>query len=681
MNEAQAKKIIDKLREEINSHNYRYYVLDDPVISDSEYDQLMRELENLEGQFSHLKTPTSPTQRVGAPPLEKFETVRHTLPMLSLANAFEEEEVKEFDARVKRFLQFTGDMEYCVELKMDGVAVELIYEGGHFITGSTRGDGFVGENVTQNLKTVKSIPLSLIPWKEKPRPSRLEARGEVYLPIKSFQELNRQREQNGEPLFANPRNAAAGSLRQLDSSITAKRPLDIFCYGVGQVSGQSFETQWGLLESLHHWGLKVNPNRKQCRRIEEVLEFHQELNESREKLPYEIDGVVIKVNSIPLQERLGTIARSPRWALAYKFKPKQVTTKILDIIVQVGRTGALTPTAIMDPVRVGGVLVSRATLHNQDEIDKKDVRVGDTVVIQRAGDVIPEVVRVVLEKRTGKERKFRIPDKCPVCGSDVEKPKRGKGNEEEKMAVARCTGIACPAKLKETIIHFASRDAMNIEGLGEKIIEQFVDGGLIKDYADLYALTLEDLLTLERMGEKLGGNILAAIQKSKKTSLDRLIYSLGILHVGEHIAKLLAREFSTLEDLSQASLEKLKTITGIGDEIASSVVKFFQQKGNQRIIQKLKERGVEYPSRPQPRSKKWEGQSFVFTGALKTMSREEAESKVESMGGRASSSVSKKTHFVVAGEDPGSKYEKAKALGVTIITEDEFLKVLKQETR
>lgn len=681
MNEAQAEKRIAKLREEINYHNYRYYVLDDPVISDSEYDQLMRELENLERQFPHLKTPTSPTQRVGAPPLEKFEAVRHTFPMLSLANAFEAEEVKEFDARVKRFLQTSGDIEYCTELKMDGVAVELIYEGGHFITGATRGDGFVGEDVTQNLKTVKSIPLSLIPWKEKPLPSRLEARGEVYLPIKSFQELNRQRERNGEPLFANPRNAAAGSLRQLDSSITAKRPLDIFCYGVGQVSGQSFETQWGLLESLHHWGLKVNPNRKQCRRIEEVLEFHQELDESREKLPYEIDGVVIKVNSIRLQERLGTIARSPRWALAYKFKPKQVTTKIQNIIVQVGRTGALTPTAIMDPVHVGGVVVSRATLHNQDEIDKKDVRVGDTVVIQRAGDVIPEVVRVVLEKRTGKEKKFRIPDKCPVCGSDVEKPKRGKGNEEEEMAVARCTGIACPAKLKETIIHFASRDAMNIEGLGEKIIEQLVDRGLVKDYADLYALTLEDLLTLERMGEKLGGNILAAIQKSKKTSLDRLIYSLGILHVGEHIAKLLAREFSTLEDLSQASLEKLKTITGIGDEIASSIVKFFQQKGNQKVVQKLTERGVEYPSRPQPGSKKWEGQSFVFTGILKTMSREEAESKVESMGGRASSSVSKKTHYVVAGEEPGSKYEKAKALGITIITEDEFLKMLKQEAR
>ena len=677
MNEAQARKRIDKLREEINHHNYRYYVLDDPVISDYEYDQLMRELENLEGQFPHLKIPTSPTQRVGAPPLEKFEEVRHTLPMLSLANAFEEDEVREFDARVKRFLQTGGDIEYCTELKMDGVAIELIYEGGHFITGSTRGDGFVGEDVTQNLKTVKSIPLSLIPWKEKPIPSRLEARGEVYLPIKSFQELNRQRERDGESLFANPRNAAAGSLRQLDSVITAKRPLDIFCYGVGQVSGRAFETQWELLETLHHWGLKVNPNRKQCRRIEEALEFHRELDESREKLPYEIDGVVIKVNSVRLQERLGTIARSPRWALAYKFKPKQVTTKILDIVVNVGRTGALTPAAVLEPVRVGGVTVSSATLHNQDEIDRKDVRIGDTVVVQRAGDVIPEVVKVIPEKRTGKEKRFRLPDRCPVCGADVEKPKKGKGKDEE-MAVAYCTNSACPARIKETIIHFASRDAMNIDGLGEKIVEQLVDRSLIKDYADLYALTLEDLLTLERMGEKLGGNILAAIEKSKKTSLDRLIYSLGILHVGEHVAKLLAREFSALEDLSQSTLEELKTITGIGDEIASSIVKFFQQPANQRVIQKLKERGVEYPSRPQPRSKKWEGQSFVFTGVLKTMSREEAEAKVESMGGRASSSVSKKTHFVVVGEDPGSKYEKAQALGVKVITEDEFLRMLKQ---
>jgi len=676
MNEAQAKKRIDKLREEINYHNYRYYVLDDPVISDAEYDQLMRELENLERQFPKLITPTSPTRRVGAPPLEKFEEVRHTIPMLSLANAFEGEEVKEFDDRVKRFLESSRGIEYCAELKMDGVAVELIYEESRFVTGSTRGDGFVGENVTQNLKTIRAIPLSLIPWKEKPLPGRLEVRGEVYLPLKAFQELNLARERSGEPLFANPRNAAAGSLRQLDSSITAKRPLDIYCYGVGQVSGQSFETHWELLESLHHWGLKVNPHRKRCRRIEEVLEFHREMDDFREKLPFEIDGVVIKVNSLRLQETLGTIARSPRWALAFKFQPKQVTTKIRDIVVNVGRTGALTPTAIMDSVRIGGVEVSRATLHNQDEIDKKDVRIGDTVVVQRAGDVIPEVVKVLPEKRTGKEKKFRLPDKCPVCGSEVFRP--------EGEAVARCTGIACPAQLKESIIHFASRGAMNIDGLGEKIIEQLVDRGLVKDYADLYALRMEDMLTLERMGEKLGGNILSSIQNSKKTSLDRLIYALGIRQVGESMGKLLAREFSDLDELASASEERLQAIPGVGPEKAKSIFKFFQQKDNQKVIQKLKERGVEYPSRPphpKPTSKKWDGETFVFTGSLKTMSREEAETKVESMGGRASSSVSKKTNFVVIGEDPGSKYDKAKTLGVKILTEDEFLKMLRQEAR
>ena len=679
MNKAQAQAKIEKLREEINFHNYRYYVLDNPVISDAEYDQLMRDLENLEQQFPDFVTPTSPTQRVGAPPLEKFEEIRHTLPMLSLANAFEEEGIKEFDSRVKRFLETSHDIEYCAELKMDGVAVELIYENGHFTTGSTRGDGFVGENVTQNLKTVKTIPLTLIPGQGESPPSRLEVRGEVYLPIKAFEALNRQREKSGESLFANPRNAAAGSLRQFDSSITSKRPLDFFCYGVGQLSGQTFVTQWELLEALLHWGFKVNPHRKQCRKIEQVLEYFWEVDELREKLSYEIDGVVIKVNSLRLQEILGNIARSPRWALAFKFKPKQVTTKIRDIIVNVGRTGALTPTAIMDPVRVGGVEISRATLHNQDEIDKKDVRIGDTVVIQRAGDVIPEVVRVVFEKRTGKEKKFRIPNQCPVCGSAVEKPK---GKKE--MAVVRCTGIACPAKLKETIIHFASRDALNIEGLGEKIIEQLVDKGLVKDYADLYALTLEDLLTLERMGEKLGRNILTAIQNSKKTSLERLIYALGILHVGEHIAKLLAREFPTLEKLSQDSWEKLKTINGIGDEIASSIVQFFQQKDNQKVIQKLKESGVEYPSRPlpvQPILRKLEGKTFVLTGSLKFLSREEAKSRVESLGGRTSSSVSKKTDFVVVGEDPGSKYEKAETLGVKIVTEDEFLRMLAQDDR
>jgi len=672
MNEGQAKKRIEKLREEINFHNYRYYVLDAPVISDEEYDRLMRELEGLEKQFPHLVTPTSPTQRVGAPPLEKFEEVRHSIPMLSLANAFEEQEVREFDERVKRFLETSRDIEYCAELKIDGVAVELIYENGHFMTGSTRGDGFVGENVSQNLKTIKTIPLAIILKKGESPPSRLEVRGEVYLPLKAFQELNLKRERSGESLFANPRNAAAGSLRQLDSSITAQRPLDIFCHGIGQLTGKTLTSHWELLETLRGWGFKVNPHRRLCKNIEEVFHFYREMDELREKLPYEIDGTVIKVNSLRLQESLGTIARSPRWALAFKFKPKQVTTKILAIEVKVGRTGALTPTAVLEPVRVGGVTVSSATLHNQDEIDRKDVRVGDTVVVQRAGDVIPEVVKVIPEKRTGKEKKFRIPDHCPACGSEVFRP--------EGEAVARCMGIACPAKLKETIIHFASRDAMNIEGLGEKIIEQLVDKGLIKDYADLYTLTREDMLTLERMGEKLAGNILSAIEKSKETSLDRLIYALGILHVGEHIAKLLAREFPSLEELSQASLEKLTSIRGIGEEIASSIVKFFQQKDNQRVIRKLKDGGVKYrPVRVQPRDRKWEGKTFVFTGALKTMSRAEAESKVESFGGQASSSVSKKTDFVVVGEDPGSKYEKAKALGVKILTEEEFLNMLRSK--
>ena len=627
VNEAQAQKRINKLREEIDSHNYRYYVLDDPAISDAEYDRLMGELESLEREFPRLVTPTSPTQRVGAPPLEKFETVRHTIPMLSLANAFEEEEVREFDRRVKRFLGTPAAVEYCAELKMDGVSVELIYEEGRFVTGSTRGDGFVGENVTQNLKTIKSIPLALRPAKGRPVPSRLEVRGEVFLPLRAFREFNLRRQSAGEPLFANPRNAAAGSLRQLDSSITAQRPLDIFCYGVGQIVDGGFPTHWELLAGLKEWGLRVNPHKKMCPGIEEVLAFYREVDEMREKLPFEIDGVVLKVNSLRLQATLGAIARSPRWALAFKFQPTQVTTKVLDIFVNVGRTGALTPTAILDPVHVGGVTVSSATLHNQDEINRKDVRVGDTVLIQRAGDVIPEIVKVIPEKRTGEERKFRIPERCPVCGSDTARP--------AGEAVTRCTNAACPARLKESIIHFASRDAMNIEGLGEKIIEQLTSRGLIRDYADLYALTLEQMLTLERMGPKLAGNILAAIQNSKKTSLDRIIYAIGVLHVGDHIAKLLAREFPTLDELSRASLEKLTSIKGIGKEIASAVVQFFEQEGNRKAIQKLEKLGVQYPSSaPPPRKDRpLEGRSFVFTGALKTLSREEAESRIEELGG------------------------------------------------
>ena len=669
MNKDQAQKRIDKLRPEIHFHNYRYYALDAPVISDAEYDRLLRELETLEKEFPDLISPDSPTQRVGAAPLEKFEEVRHSLPMLSLANAFEEEEVREFDARVKRFLKTEQDVEYCAELKMDGVAVELVYEEGLFTIGSTRGDGFVGENITQNLKTIRAIPLKLIVPPGEPVPLRVAVRGEVYLPTKPFEALNRQREKEGEPSFANPRNAAAGSLRQLDSAVTRRRPLDFFCYGVGDLVGASFETHWGVLDALGRWGFKVNSRRRRCRQIGEAIVFYREMDEQREKLPYEIDGVVIKVNSLRLQESLGTIARSPRWALAFKFKPKQVTTRIRDIIVQVGRTGALTPTALMDPVRVAGVEVSRATLHNQDEIDRKDVRIGDTVVIQRAGDVIPEVVGVVREKRTGQEKKFRIPDRCPVCGSEVDKP--------EGEAVARCTGVACPAQLKETIIHFASREAMNIEGLGNKIIDQMVERGLIKDYADLYALTREEILRLERMGPKLAGNILAAIERSRQTTLDRLLYALGIRQVGESLAKLLAREFASLEELSEASVQRLEAIPGVGPQKAASIYKFFQQKSNQRVLQKLRERDLEY-SAPKLLEGRLVDKIFVFTGALKTLSRDEAESRVEARGGKTASAVSKKTSYVVVGEDPGSKYEKAQALGVKTLTEEEFLELLEK---
>ena len=670
MNKEQAKKKIEKLRQEINFHNYRYYALDDPIVSDAEYDRLMRELEKLEEEFPDLRTPDSPTQRVGAPPLEKFEEVRHTLPMLSLGNAFEEEEVREFDARVKRFLKTQEAIEYCAELKMDGVAVELIYEKGRFTTGSTRGDGFVGENVTQNLKTVKAIPLHLLLHPEKPIPARLEVRGEVYLPAKAFQELNRQREKEGEPLFANPRNAAAGSLRQLDSSITAKRPLDIFCYGVGEISARSFETHWELLEALNRWGLKVNPRRRLCPRIDEVLSFYRKMDAQREDLPYEIDGVVIKVNSLALQETLGAIARSPRWALAFKFKPRQATTKVIKINVSVGRTGALTPTAVLEPVRVGGVTVSSATLHNQDEIDRKDVRVGDTVVIQRAGDVIPEIVKVVIDKRTGTEKPYHLPDYCPVCKSSVDRPKG--------EAVTRCTNVSCPAQVKEAIVHFASRDAMNIDGLGEKIIDQLVDKGLARDYADLYSLTKEQMLTLERMGPKLADNILSEIQKSKKTTMERLLYALGIRQVGETLARLLAGEFGSLEELARAPEERLTAIAGVGPEKAKSIFNFFQQKNNQKVFQKLREQGIEYPAPTRVRKGKWEGKTFVFTGSLKTMSREEAEGKVEALGGKTVSAVSKKTDYVVAGEDPGSKFEKARALGLKILTEGEFLELLKE---
>ena len=660
------KKRVDKLREEIEYHNYRYYILDQPEISDAQYDRLMRELEKIEEEYPELHSPNSPTQRVGAPPLEAFEIVRHSIPMLSLANAFDESEARDFDKRVKKFLGSAADVEYVVEPKLDGLAVELVYERGQFIVGSTRGDGVNGENITQNLRTIKTIPLQLI-RKEVPAPERLEIRGEVIIQISKFKELNRRREETDEPPFANPRNAAAGSVRQLDSKITRKRPLEIYCYGLGEVRGRTFKTQWEILKTLSKWGLRINPHIGRCQNIDKVLDYYHQMNERRETLPYEIDGIVIKVDRLDLQTRLGEISRSPRWALAFKFQPKQETTKILDIIVQVGRTGALTPVAVMEPVKVGGVEVSRATLHNQDEIDRLDVRIGDTVVIQRAGDVIPEVVQVVTSKRTGKEKKFEMPSKCPVCDADVIK----------EEATHRCIGLDCPAQLKGRIKHFASKRAMDIEGLGVKLIDQLVDKGLVKDVADIYYIKKEELTALERMADKSAQNIIDAIEKSKTKPLSKFLYALGIRHVGETTAEDLARQFTRLDGFFHLSEEDLMEVEGIGPEVAASVVQFFRDKKNRESIDRLKKAGVKVIEPKAKEKGKLAGKTFVFTGALKEIGRDEARNLVESLGGMTASSVSKKVDFVVAGEDPGSKFDKAKELGIKILTEEEFRQLIR----
>ncbi len=660
---------MEKLREEVHHHNYRYHVLDSPEISDARYDGLFRELEELEKRYPDLLSPDSPTQRIGAPPLEKFDSVSHTIPMLSLANAFSKEETLEFDQRVKRFLGSGDPVEYLAEPKMDGLAVELVYENGIFVQGSTRGDGHTGEDVTQNLKTIRSIPLRLIPQGDVPIPSRLEVRGEIFMNIRAFEELNRKREKDGEPHFANPRNAAAGSIRQLDSNITAKRPLDIFCYGLGQVMGHSFETHWEILQSFFKGlGLKVNPDIRLCAEISAATDFYFEIEERRETLPYEIDGIVIKANRIKTQKRLGEISRSPRWALAYKFPPRQEQTRINEIIVQVGRTGALTPVAVMEPVRVGGVLVTRATLHNQDEIDSKDIRVGDTVVVQRAGDVIPEVVSSVKSKRTGQEVPFKMPAKCPVCGSQVYKA------EDEVMH--RCLSMSCPAKLKEAIRHFASKRAMDVDGLGEKLIYQLVDRGLVKDVSALYDLTVEQIMSLDRMAEKSATNVYQAIEESKKTTLNRLIYALGIRHVGEHLARMLAQRIASLEELSVIPEEDFLKIPEIGPQVAQSITRFFKEPSNLLSLTHLKASGVTYPKPTAKTPGPLEGKGFVFTGTLTQFSREEAKRLVEGQGGKSLSSVSRSTDYVVTGEKAGSKLSKARKLGVQVITEEQFLRMI-----
>ena len=668
---------IKRLREEINYHNYRYYVLDSPVISDEEYDALVHELKELEERYPETITPDSPTQRVGAPPSEKFRTVTHSVPMLSLDDAFSRQEVLEFDARVKRLLELPEEekIEYTVEPKMDGLAVEVVYEEGVLTVGSTRGDGYTGEDVTANIRTIKSIPLRLISRELAP-PSLLEARGEVYMEKEAFRRLNQEREKNGEPPFANPRNAAAGSLRQLDPNVTAKRPLQVFFYGIGRVEGFTFTTQWQVLTTLRKWGLRTNPMCKKVHGIEKAIKYHDEMGTMRPELPYEIDGIVIKVNDIALQERLGTKAKSPRWAIAYKFEAAQAITRIKDIILSVGRTGAVTPVAVMEPVKVGGVTVSRATLHNEDEIRRKDIRIGDWVIIRRAGDVIPEVVKPLKERRTGQEKEFRMPEFCPVCGSKLVK-KPGE-------AIWRCPNPDCFPRLAKRIAHYVSKPAMDIEGLGPKVVEQLITAGIIRDIPDLYSIKKEDLLSLEGFAEKSAQNLLDAIEASKEVSLARFLFALGIRHVGEVTAQLLADHFGTLDAVMNASEEDLLAVKGIGPEVAKSISEWFRDEKNRNMIKRLLDAGIkiiEPGEKEAPAESPVAGKSFVFTGALSSMTRSQAKELVKRLGGRVLSTVGRKTDYVVVGENPGSKYRKALELGVNVIDEKKFLEMVQEAQR
>jgi len=665
-----AKQRIAELREIINHHNYRYYVLDSPEISDAEYDELMRELQQLEAEHPELVIPDSPTQRIGAPPVEALGVVEHPQPLLSLANAFSYEELAAWHKRVSKLL---GEREFDIvcEPKIDGLAVALTYVDGLLVTGATRGDGSRGEDITQNLKTVRSIPLSV----PKEAPARFEVRGEVYLPKAGFKKLNEERAKEELPLFANPRNAAAGSVRQLDSSITARRPLDIFIYGLGWAEGKAVpDTHWEIMQYLKSLGFKINPNIALRHSLDEVEKYHQSWVESRGKFPYEADGIVAKVNSIALQQELGTVAHEPRWAIAYKFPAIQGTTKLIDIGINVGRTGSLNPYAILEPVRVGGVVISSAALHNEEDIHRKDIRIDDWVVVQRAGEVIPEIVEPIVSRRTGKEKIFSMPGRCPVCGSEVIKP--------EGEAMHRCTNTACPSQALERIKHFVSRGAMDIDGVGEKLCQALFEAGLVKDAADLYYLTKEQLMKLERMADKSASNVLNSIEKSKDRPLARVIFALGILHVGEQYAELLAEQFHSIDQLAKASQEKLSTIPSIGPKIAESVVAFFRQEGNIQIIKKLRKKKVklerEKVKEAKPKKLPLAGMEFVLTGKLESFSRPEAEAKIKALGGKAGSDVTKKTSYVVVGADPGSKLAKAEKLGIKTLNEAEFLDFLDQ---
>jgi DNA ligase (NAD+) len=668
-NKDEASKRVEKLRREIEHHNRLYYQDDAPEVSDAQYDLLFQELKGLEESHPDLISDTSPTQRVGAEPVEKFAPVEHATPMLSLDNAFKEEDVTEFDQRVKRFLGSDDPVTYLCEPKIDGVAVELLYQNGVLTKASTRGNGQVGEDITDNIKTILTVPLNLRKRDEAPYAELLDVRGEVYMELEAFEKLNQKREADGLPVFANPRNAAAGSLRQLDSRITALRPLTIFCYGTGRPESLGVYTQEQMLRLLRVWELRANPDVALCETVDEILDYHHQLTEKRHSLPYEVDGLVIKVNQLDLQTRLGATTRSPRWAMAYKFSPAQAETTVEAIEVQVGRTGALTPVAIMSPVSVSGVTVSRATLHNEDEVQRKDIRVGDTVIIQRAGDVIPEVVGVVENKRPEPSQPFVMPHNCPVCGSEAIRL--------EGEAVRRCPNASCPAQIKEHLIHFGSKNALDIDGLGRKLVDTLVDRGLVHSPADLYNLSQEQLAELPRMAEKSAQNLIDAFEKSRTTDLERFIYALGIRHVGQRLARVLAENYSSAGLLMEADKDTLVTIDEIGPEVAQSVVTFMSNDRNRELIRRLtQDVGFTLRAPEASRTGGLSGKTFVLTGTLDTMTRAEAKNRIQAAGGRVSSSVSANTDYVVVGGAPGSKADKAAELGVAVLNEQDFIKLL-----
>ncbi len=659
MGKDQIKKEIQKIRDEINLHNYKYYVENKPIISDYEYDQLLKKLEKLEKENPEYITADSPTQRVGGQPLEGFKTVEHKVPMLSLANTYTYEELRDFDERVKKYVL---DVEYIVEPKIDGTSVTLLYKNGIFIRGATRGDGKKGDDITQNLKTIYSIPLKLIGTIL----TNVEVRGEVYMSISGFKKYNQEQEKKGEIVFANPRNASAGSLRQLDPNVVLKRPLNIFVYFISY-SDKDLKTQENALNALKEAGFRVNPLIKKVKNIEEAIKQCEKLEKLRDTLDYEVDGAVIKVNSLAQHKILGETSKNPRWSISYKFSAKQSTTRLNDIDVQVGRTGVLTPVAILEPVEVGGVTVSRATLHNFDELKRKDIRIGDFVLIERSGDVIPQVVQSINEKRTGMEKRKVIPKKCPICHTTIVK-------SEDEVAV-RCPNIYCPARLKWRIRYFASRDAMDINHLGHSTVDKLLDSGFIDNISDLYSLNKEDLLKLEGFKDKSAENLLDSIERSKQQDLSRLIYGLGIRHVGKFASQLLAKKYTSIDELAKAGEEELKQIDGLGDKSAKAIVTFFSTEENITLLKKLKNIGVKTKTEMK-KDLKLSDKKFVFTGGLSSISRSKASDLIKQKGGVVTSSVSKDIDYVILGDKPGSKLDKAKKLNLKIINEEEFKKLI-----